>query len=396
MDPSSLHIPYALPVALLVAAFIVKFPTFLRAWRDTDVRATILLLFLAVAVFFSITPANIARINDATGVTNFAAPLAYSLLTTFFASVLTMTISWREQPSPRRRRILRTIWAIYAGIVAALWITFSLAEVPDERIYDIDTYYANTPWMREHVLLYLLAHTVSGVVAAGMIWTWVGKVSARWLRAGLVCLQVGYTFGLLFDIAKFIAIGARWADTDWDFLSTDLAPPFALLDAILVAIGFILPQVGPHLTDWCRDLLSYRRLQPLWRTLRPLDLSPAAVRVRPTDALSRRLMHRKKDIHDGLLSLGPYYDDKVRVDVHHAATRSGHDPDRADSLARTAALLAAIDTYKQSPDEPGKEAQPIRSDLPTLISMAHGLRRRRTVDTLRHQVATRESATARV
>ncbi|RSN40449.1 hypothetical protein DMH12_35660 [Streptomyces sp. WAC 04229] len=236
-----------------------------------------------------------------------------------------MTISWREQPSPRRRRILRTIWAIYAGIVAALWIVFSLAEVPDERIYDIDTYYANTPWMREHVLLHLLAHTVSGVVAAGMIWPWVGKVSARWLRAGLVCLQAGHT-----------------------------------------------------------------------RTLRPLDLSPAAVQVRPTDALSRRLMHRKKDIYDGLLSLGPYYDDQVRVDVHHAATRTGHDPDRADSLARTAALLAAIDAYKQSPDEPGKEAQPIRSDLPTLISMAHGLRRRRTVGTLRHQVATRESATARV
>jgi preprotein translocase subunit SecG len=395
VDLSSLHIPYTLPIVLLVLAFIVKFPTFMRAWRDTDVRATVLLLFLAVAVFFSITPANIERINDATGVPNFAAPLAYSLLTAFFASCLTMTISWKEEPSARRRRVLRSIWAIYASIIAALWITFALAEVPDERIYDIDTYYANTPWMREHILLYLVAHMVSGVVAAGMIWTWIGKVAAPWLRIGLVFLQLGYSFGLLFDLAKFAAIGARWADSDWDFLSTDVAPPFALLDAVLVALGFILPQIGPPLTDWCRDLVTFWRLRPLWRTLRPLNLSPAAVQIRVTDTLSRRVMHRKKDIHDGLLRLGPYYDDTLRAQVHQAAVQTGHGQDRADAIARAAALLTAIDAYRQAPDEENGEARAMPNDLPTLISMARGLRRRRTVDALRHQAASRESATQR-
>lgn len=396
MDLSALHIPYALPIVLLTVAFIVKFPTFMRAWRDTDVRATIMLLFLAVAVFLSITPANIERINDVTGVTNFAAPLAYSLLTAFFASCLTMTISWKEEPSPRRQRILRSIWATYAGIIAALWLTFTLAEVPDERIYDIDTYYANTPWMREHILLYLVAHLVSGVVAAGMIWTWIGKVAAPWLRAGLVCLQLGYSFGLLFDLAKLAAIGARWANTDWDFLSTDLAPPFALLDAILVAIGFILPQVGPPLVDWCRDLMAYWSLRPLWLTLRPLDLSPAAVKVRVTDPLSRRLMHRKKDIHDGLLRLSPYYDDSVRTVVQQEAAAAGHDATGANGMARAAALLTAIDVYKQSPDDQDREARPIQSDLPTLISMARGLRRRRSLEALRRQAARKESGTAHV
>ncbi|CAM5320483.1 hypothetical protein SGRIM128S_01975 [Streptomyces griseomycini] len=80
-----------------------------------------------------------------------------------------MIMRWREEPSHRRRRRMRRVYAIYAGVIAALWGTFLLAEAPVARIYDLDTYYATTPWMREHILLYLVAHMVSSLVAASML-----------------------------------------------------------------------------------------------------------------------------------------------------------------------------------------------------------------------------------
>ncbi|MGW4227560.1 hypothetical protein ACWEG1_29340 [Streptomyces bauhiniae] len=54
-------------------ALALKAPTFLRAWQDSDVRATTLLLLLAAAVFVSVPPAVIHRVNTVTGVPNLAA-----------------------------------------------------------------------------------------------------------------------------------------------------------------------------------------------------------------------------------------------------------------------------------------------------------------------------------
>ncbi|WP_308316052.1 hypothetical protein [Streptomyces sp. Babs14] len=106
---------YAVPTALLLIALVLKFPTLVRAWRDPDVRATTLLLSFATVVLVVITPVNIARLNELTGVPNIASPWAYSFLTAFCATGLTMIMRWREEPSPRRRRRMRRVYWIYAG-----------------------------------------------------------------------------------------------------------------------------------------------------------------------------------------------------------------------------------------------------------------------------------------
>jgi hypothetical protein len=305
-DLNDLHLPYALPTALLLGGLSVKFPTFLRAWRAPDVRATWLVLMWASAVFLSVAPASIHKINTVTGVPNIAAPWVYSLLTAFCGACLTMIITWREEPSPRRQSRVRLVWVTYTSIIVALWTTFLLADVPTERIYDLDTYYANTPWMREHILLYLLAYMVSTLVSAWMIWTWISKVRAKCLKAGLVFLQAGYAFGLVFDFTKLVAIGARWAGTDWDFLSVKVAPPFAILGATLVATGFILPVVGPFLQKWPREQATYWILVPLSRAIRGVAPSSAKARVGRFAPLDLRLMQRQQHIHDGLLRLAPY------------------------------------------------------------------------------------------
>ncbi|WP_217251560.1 MAB_1171c family putative transporter [Streptomyces sp. AC602_WCS936] len=398
MSFSSLHIPYALPAVLLLLALSLKTPTFVRAWKDPDVRATSLLLLLASAVFLSVAPASIHKINTVTGVPNIAAPWVYSLLTAFCGSCLTMVITWRDEPSPRRRARIRRIWLIYTGIIVALWATYLLADVPAERIYDLDTYYATEPWMREHILLYLAAHMVSALVAAYMIWKWISKVTDAWLKAGLVFLQAGYAFGLVFDVAKLAAVGARWAGVNWDWLSTRLAPPFAILDASLVGIGFILPQGGPFLQKWIRDQRTYRRLRPLARAIRKVAPSAARARVGRFAPLDLRLLQRQQRIHDGLLRLAPHVDAELLRCAFDEARAAGHRDERARGIAGAIAVRAALEAFltptADADDDRAASSARIDSDLDDIEAIASAFRQPRTVDAIRQRVVTTESVNA--
>ncbi|WP_112465905.1 MAB_1171c family putative transporter [Streptomyces triticisoli] len=388
-----LPIPYALPTALLALALLLKFPTFLRASRDPDVRATTLLLTWATAVLVVITPVNIERLNVLTGIPNIAAPWAYSFLTASCATGLTMIMRWREEPSEGRRRRIRRIYWLYTGVIAVLWLTFLLADVPTARIYDLDTYYAGTPWMREHILLYITAHMVSSLVAASMLWKWFPEVVNRWLKTGVVFLQLGFASGLVFDVAKTAAIGARWAGRDWDVLSTRVAPPFALLQAALVALGFIVPQAGPFLQKWIRDQRDYRRLGPLWRAVRVLTPAAAKARFGPWTSLDLRLMQRQQRIHDALRVLSPYLDADLYRRARRAV-RAGNDTPNADGIAGAVVLSAAISACLQGGPPP--PAHPRTPQLGAVVSdhieaIATALHHPHTVDGIRRRVTITES-----
>lgn len=387
------HIPYVLPTAALIAAFILKAPVLWRKWRDPDVRATALLLLWAAAVNVVIIPVNIHRLNVLTGVPNIAAPWAYSFLTAFCATGLTMIMRWREEPSQRRRRRIRRIYWLYAGIIAVLWLTFALADVPTARIYDLDTYYAGTPWMREHILLYIAAHMVSSLVAVSMLWKWFPDVANRWLKAGVVFLQLGFASGLVFDGAKMAAIGARWSGKNWDVLSTQAAPPFALMEAALVALGFIVPQAGPFLQKWIRDQREYRRLGPLWHSLRTLTPAAATARFGPWTPLDLRLMQRQQRIHDALRVLGPYFDPVLYQQVREAV-QARHDTPNADDIAGAITIRAAISTYQQggSPIAHLQEPQVGAVVGSRIEGIASALHHPRTLEDVRRRMASTGSA----
>jgi hypothetical protein len=390
---SHFHIPYVLPTVLLATALLLKAPTFLRAMRDADVRATTILLTCATAVLVVITPANIHRLNVWTGIPNIAAPWAYSFLTAFCATGLTMIMRWREPPSKRRDRRMRAIYWIYAGIIAALWVTFILADVPEPRIYDLDTYYATTPWMRDHTLLYVLAHMVSSLIAAYMLWKWYPEVTHRWLRTGLVCLQVGYASGLVFDAAKLAAVSARWTGHNLDWMSTKAAPPFALLEAVLVALGFIAPQIGPWFQKSGRELRDYRRLRALWRTVRVVQPAAAAARFGWWVPLDLRLLQRQQRIHDALRLLAPYFCHDTYQRAHTAAVAK-FDDEQARGIAGAIALQDAADAYqRRQPRHTGDQIPRIGPEvIDHLDRVARALSRPRLSDSIRQRVTTTESA----
>ncbi|MYW47682.1 hypothetical protein GT346_31330, partial [Streptomyces sp. SID161] len=167
-DPSGVlsefYISFWIPTAVLTAALVIKLPSIIRLWRDPLMRAVGGLLLLACAVFVFCTPSTIARVNRLTGVPNFAAPWCYSLITAFCGCCLLLIITWRNGPAGRSaatRRARHWVVGAYAGVIVALWALFLLAGPHEERLRDLDTYYATTPFLREEILLYLGAHAVA-------------------------------------------------------------------------------------------------------------------------------------------------------------------------------------------------------------------------------------------
>ena len=355
LNPAELvdaHYPtlWWLPAGFLTAALAVRLPGIIRLWRDPLKRAVGGLLLLASAVFVFVAPSTIGWVNRVTGVPNISAPWVYSLLTAFCGASLLLITTWRGGPSGRSARTRRRVSASYAGVILALWALFALAEVPEERLRDLDTYYATTPYAREMILLYLLAHTVAGLVVNALIWNWVrtGRLDT-WLRAGLAFLGAGFALQLAFDAAKLTAVGARLAGRDLDWLSTTVAPPLASLSAVLVAVGFILPHAGQHLRDRRRTRLAHRALRPLYRLMKSVDGGGVPFALRSTPEL--RLIRRETFIRDVLLPLTRFLDDDLRQRSYAAALALGFPADRAKALAAAVTILDAVENRTPHPRE---------------------------------------------
>lgn len=372
MNSDRFYIPYLIPAAILTLAFAIRLPVMMRFWRiDPNVRSVGGLLLLASAVFYCGRPTTLAAMNRGTGVANFAAPTLYTLLTLFCASCLVMIIHWRGGDPRRVRRTSWTIGVVYSAVVAGLWITFACADVPVERLRDLDTYYANTPWMREHILLYLGAHTIACAITSVVTWSWLRQVSG-WLRSGLVLLVIGFILNLCYDTVKLAAVIARWTGHDLDWLSTYVAPPIAAVCALFIAVGFILPHAGEALQRIWTDYQHFRCLVPFVRELAPLDTG--SLRLPRRSPISRRLVQRRTQISDGLLRLQPYTDPGVRERALAEALARGEAPAQAAATADAVAVVAALRRLR-SGAEPEGEAAAGPARAPDLVAVSKALRR---------------------
>ncbi|MFC9128531.1 MAB_1171c family putative transporter [Streptomyces sp. NPDC057099] len=397
----SFSVSFWLPIGALTVALVIKLPSLVKMWRDPMLRAVGGLLLFACAVFVFASPAVIGWTNRVTGVPNIAAPLVYSLLTALCASWLLLIVAWRNGLSDRSastRRAARWVVFAYAGVVVALWVLFWLADVPVERRRDLDTYYANTPFMREEILLYLLAHTVACSITARLIWNWVRTDGLdAWLRWGLRFLGVGYATNLLFDAAKLTAVIARLTGNDLDWLSTYLAPSAACLSATMVAIGFIIPHGGQYLHERWRIRLAHWQLRPLYRLLRTVNGGGAPFAPRATGEL--RLIRRETYIRDVLLQLSRHLDEELRERSYDAALGLGFEPGRAKALAAAVTILDAVAARERAPQS-DSAASPSGPDTTYLLreiqAVSRALRHRDHIEAVRSRAAApgRENARA--
>ncbi|MEU6254211.1 DUF6545 domain-containing protein [Streptomyces sp. NPDC047043] len=366
-----------IPAGVLTAALAIKLPTIIRLWSDPLLRAVGGVLLVACAVFVFVAPSTIARVNRITGVPNISAPWVYSLLTAFCGSCLLLIIAWRNGLGDRSAATVRAVrWVVAGslGVIVALWVLFALADAPVERLRDLDTYYANTPYMREMILLYLLAQAVATVITSGLIWNWVRTDGLdAWLRWGLKFLGVGYAAQLSFYAVKLPAVVARWTGHDLDWLSTAVAPPLACLSALLIAVGFILPHAGQYLHERWRVRLAHHRLRPLYLLMRTVNGGGVSFVLRATPEL--RLIRRETFIRDVLLPLARHIDEDGRHRAYEGALALGFEPDRARALASAVAIQDAVEARRWSTDGEGGHDPDTTDLLREIGAVSRALRR---------------------
>ncbi|MGO4456687.1 MAB_1171c family putative transporter [Streptomyces sp. M-16] len=362
---------FFIPAALGTVAVLVRLPSLRRNTRDPLLRAVVVFLLTATGVFYFGATSTIVKVNEITGVPNFAAPLLYSLLMACCGSGIILIINWRGGPPACIRRSTRWCAGTYAALAVAMYALFALGEAPVERLEDLDTYYANTPYIREMIVLYLVGHSAAAVIMASLCRRWLSDVSQE-LRVGLALLIAGYTSTLGFDVCKFAAVGARWAGTDWDVLSTEVARPFVTVSFCLILLGFGLPLAVQRFKGPWRDWTRYRRLGTLSRLLHGLTPTTAVVRMPLLSTVGVRRLHRESGIHDGLLTLNPYFDLTLRARALADALAHGASDDDAAADADAVMVVAAVDALRADPErhviasshelqtEPGEERDLVR------------------------------------
>lgn len=226
-----------LAASAFAAVSVLLFSRPRRALRDPLTASTCVAITLGSLVFICSAPLTLGAVNRLTGIPNFGAPLTYGMLSAYSCSLLILLFTWRGgPPGTVRRMTLRSITAYGAAIVAIIAL-FILADADTERLTDLDTYYANAPYMREMILLYLLGHSAATLAICTVCVKWAREVDGL-LRTGLRVILAGGVLDCVgFQLMKYTAVVAAWRGHDLSVLSTTVAPPMASLAGLICSVG---------------------------------------------------------------------------------------------------------------------------------------------------------------
>ncbi|MFD3553506.1 DUF6545 domain-containing protein [Streptomyces goshikiensis] len=347
---------YYVPAGVLAVALLAKLPALLRRWRSPAVRTVNLLLFLPCAGFIFSSAPTITAVNRLTGVNNLSALLVHCIMSAYSCESLVLLDYWRGGSGEDAHTLRRIrVWKVGCCIlVVALVGFFALGDVPMERPGDFDTYYASTPFIREMLVLYLLAYVAAGVATTFVCGNWIIDIRRRTahepktavdgsLRIGLLVMVIAALGNIIFGLFKLIAIAARWTGRDWDALNEGLAPLMSV-SGMMIGVGFLVPAYGPGLIDrvW-NPLLAVTALRPLWRLVRRPGSIPKNAMFLPPPWYAgpeQVLLYRMTAIQDWMLELCAYCTDEVREAAYRRA-KDGGAPEREAVAAGLAAMFTA-------------------------------------------------------
>ncbi|GHD49066.1 MAB_1171c family putative transporter [Streptomyces mirabilis] len=361
---------YFLAASALWVGLAAQLPGLRRAWRDPFKRAFCAVIFLAGGCFALGAPATVAWINRAIGVPNAAVPVTYGAVTAFSASSLALVIQWHGGDPEQVRRVSRSWLGVYSLIIVLQVALFAAGDTPNERRVDFDTYYASTPFVREMIVLYLIAHFAAASTTATLCWRWTGQTTG-WTRKALKTLVLGWLCNTAYGAAKLSALVARWTGHDWDGLSTQLAPLLVAVGAALVTAGYILPLLGP----WSSSALTLASLRPLFRLL----VDPADKRYtvplswRSLADVELQLTKRTTAIRDGLARLTSRLDDDVRKYAYSRAIADGVSMADAELIGSAAMVAIAAEPCSRS-SEPRADRSPLGAEQPDLVRLSRAVR----------------------
>ncbi|MGQ4434563.1 MAB_1171c family putative transporter [Streptomyces sp. SAS_260] len=381
-------------ILLLVCA--MKLPALVRRRHDMLLRAACLLLLAAGCLMILAAPDSIVELNRRTGISNVSAPVVYAITTAFSGASLLLIINWRPAPPEETRRASRLCITAYSLTIIAIILLFWAGSAPVEQVALFDVYYANTPYLREMIVLYLAAQGVAMMTASALCWRWSREVHG-FLRAGLRILAPAYLVIVSYDVIRLVAVTARLTGHDLDFL-IKVSVQFAPLASLLGAIGFTLPLAGPRMAETLHTVRQLRQLAPLNKALEHVA-TPGAIRTTlpwwrtPPDVL---LTGRKTVLYDAILALAPYYDPAVREAVRtaasHAALDEGGDESDAAVTADAVMIMIACERQRTSP-QPQPEAAPLTARrTQDLIRLSQAMNSSTTRDLYEHHLSPQKAA----
>ncbi|MES9523032.1 MAB_1171c family putative transporter [Streptomyces capoamus] len=382
---------YMASFLLALAAILLRRPR--RTPRSPLSIATRATAFIAAVCFFWSAPVTLAAVNHATGIPNVGAPLTYGSISALSCSLIILLIHWKGGPQEQIRRMTRLVVAVYGTLILAIVVLFSLADAHTERLTDLDTYYANTPFMREMITLYLMGHLASTIVLSAVCLKWARDEVTGLLRLGLRLILVGLLLDALgFTVAKVTAVVARWMGYDLDFLSTTVAPPAAALGALVYSAGFVLPRLASAAAAERQSLATYRALRPLWSAVKDVATAPPV--AEPTwwqlwwQLPSSRVYLLEANIRDALLQLTAYIDQRVGRTAFEAAVERGEQRAVARVAAEKAMIIDGIRRASGKGDGPADPPEKFRVTI-DLVELAHAVDRLRGAASAPDQVKAR-------
>ncbi|MFG2440579.1 DUF6545 domain-containing protein [Streptomyces sp. NPDC048508] len=329
-----------------------------------------MVVLLAGTCFALGSPSAVADINRLFGSPNAAVPVTYSAVTAFSASTIVLMIRWRGGLHDQVQRAVRRWRGIYTVIIISQVTLFFAGNANVERRTDFDTYYAKAPFLREMIVLYLVAHTGAMATTAKFCWQWIDHTGGR-TRTTLKLFTLGWVCNAAYGSVKLSAVTARWFGHDMDELSTGLAPVLACVGAAFVATGYLLPAVGSHLDG----LVMLLRLRPLARLL----IKPSG-KQQFTVALSwiliadieLRVTKRTTAIRDALSRLSAHLDDRARQDAYNNAIAGGAGHTKAEFIGT--ATMIAVAAQPGSRHVPGPHRSRLDAFQADLLPLAQSVR----------------------
>ncbi|MGW0930460.1 DUF6545 domain-containing protein [Streptomyces sp. NPDC002644] len=327
-----------------------------------------IIAFVGACSFVFGAPATVTAVNSVTSTPNVAAPLAYSAVMAFSAASLTLMIQWYGGPEARVRRTNQACGVAYALVTVALFTLFFAGDAPVERRRDFDTYYAGTPFIREMIMVYLVAHLTAALATAVLCARW-SRRTTGWVRGSLLLLLTGWISVTAYSVCKLMAVAARWGGRSWDTLSTDVAPALVAVGTCFVMLGYLVP-VGRRKLE---PFLVVLRLRPLHRLLVPSD-SRYTVRLGGLSGLNchLHLTRRVNAIRDALYRLNGSLDDRVHRRARRHAARAGCAPERVEVLA--AAAMISVAARPGRPEVPEEHRGFVSLHEAALVELSQALR----------------------
>ncbi|MEV6404104.1 MAB_1171c family putative transporter [Streptomyces bobili] len=359
---------------ILLAVCALKVPALVQRRHDMLLRAACIILFTAGSQMIIAAPETIVALNRHTGIMNVAAPTVYAITVAFSGASLLLIINWRPAPPEKTRQASRLCITAYSLGFIAVILLFWAGNAPVEQVTLFDAYYANTPYIREMIVLYLVAQAVAMMTASILCWRWSREVHGS-LRTGLRLLAPAYLIIVCYDSLRLVAVASRWMGYNLDFLVDEVSPPLAGPASLLGAIGFIVPLAGPRLAETAQSVRQLRQLAPLWRALRDVP-TPGAIRMSlpwwrtPPEVL---LTVRKTALYDAIHTLSPYCDPAVRESAYRVALRRGADQATAAITGEAAVLLDARNRLRAAPDTRLRNAETPEKRASDLIPLSQAL-----------------------